>query len=329
MKTISFVMGCYNEKDNIPILYEKIKKEMDAFSQYDYEIICIDNFSTDGTREVLRNICAKDRRFKAIFNVRNFGHIKSPWHAFLLAKGDAVVGMCSDLEDPPELIPQMIYKWEEGYKIALAVRTSTEEKGIMPFFRSTYYWLMKKISTVDQLTGFTGYGIYDKEVMDVFRSLDEPYPYTRGLICELGWSKALIPFHKKYRKHGKSKGNIFVYMDMALLGIVNQSRLPLRLATITGVVVSGISFLVALYYGIFKITHWDSFQAGIAPLMCGLFFLMGLVFLFLGLMGEYIGLIVTHVVKRPLVIEEERINFEDSTNTLSNSFNEQDKSDAA
>ncbi len=309
MKKISIVAGCYNEVGNIDELYERIVAAMKTVPAYEFEIILIDNCSTDGTCDKIRHICALDARVKAIFNVRNFGHIRSPWHGLMQARGDAAIYINSDLEDPPELIPEMLKKWEEGYKLALLTRTSTEEKGVYPTLRKLYYWALNKISNVRQLPGVTGSGLYDKEVIDTFRSLNDPYPYTRGLICELGWPHAEIPFHKPYRKHGVSKGSFLVYFDLAMLAMVNHSKVPLRLATLAGVLISGCSFLTGFYYLILKLLNWNQFQAGIAPALIGIFFLIGLLFLFLGLIGEYIGLIVIHVVRRPLVIEEERLNF--------------------
>lgn len=306
---ISIVTGCYNEHYNITELHDRICKIMATLPQYDFELICIDNFSTDGTREEIRDIARTDPRFKAIFNARNFGHIRSPWHVLLQAHGDVVIAINSDLEDPPELIPEFLAKWEQGYKIVAGVRASTDEKGIMPHVRSLYYTLLRKISDVEQIKGFTGFGLYDKSVVNTFRSLNDPYPYVRGLIAEFGWKRADVPFHKPYRTRGVSKGNVFIYLDMALLAVVNHSKLPLRLATLTGIIVSMASFLGAGYYSIRKLLFWDEFQAGIAPAIIGLFFLMGLLFMFLGLIGEYVGLVVTHVINRPLVIEEERINF--------------------
>lgn len=308
-RSISIVTGCYNESGNITEFHSRVSAVMATLPQYDYEIICIDNCSTDGTQDEIRAICARDPRFKAIFNVRNFGHIRSPWHAFTLAQGDAVIGICSDLQDPPELIPEFIKKWEEGYKLALGVRASSAEQGVFPLFRKAYYRMIKKLSDVEQISGFTGFALYDKEVVDTLRFLNDPYPYTRGLIAELGWKYAKIPFHKPVRVRGFSKGNFLVYFDMALLGIVTHSKLPLRIATFTGLMVSGLSFLTALYYLIGKLIWWDQFQAGIAPAFILLFFMMGLLFLFLGLIGEYVGFILTHVVKRPLVVEETRINW--------------------
>lgn len=309
-KKISIVTACYNEAGNIEELYERITAVMAGFPRYDYEIICIDNCSIDGTREEIRQICARDKRFKAIFNVRNFGHIRSPWHGFMEGRGDATIFLCSDLEDPPELIADMLHKWEEGFTLVFPVRRSTQESGVLPYLRSVYYWLIKKISDTPQVPGFTGFGLYDKAVMDVFRTLNEPYPYLRGLVCELGWNWTTIPFDKPVRLHGASKGNFLIYFDMALLGIVKSSKLPLRLITLLGLGVSGASFLAGLYYLSMKLLHWNAFQAGLGPLLVGLFFLMGLLFFCLGFIGEYIGVIFTHVVRRPLVIEQERLNFD-------------------
>lgn len=308
-KTVSIVTACYNEEGNITELHQRLTKVMSALPQYDYEIIIIDNKSTDGTRKEIREICDRDPKFKAIFNVRNFGHIRSPWHAFLQGHGDCVIFLCSDLEDPPELIPSMLEKWEEGYKLAMAVRERTDETGIYPFLRKIYYKLLNYASNVEQVTGLTGFGLYDKAVMDAFRAIDDPYPYTRGLIAELGWEIARIPFQKPVRPRGLTKSNLPIYLDMALLAMVSHSRLPIRLATVAGAGISALSCLVAMYYLVRKLIWWDEFQAGVAPALIGLFFLMGLLFLFMGLLGEYIGLLVTHVVRRPLVVEELRINF--------------------
>lgn len=309
-KLISIVSGCYNELGNISELYNRIIRVMQELPQYDFEIIFIDNCSTDGTRDEIREICSKDTRVKAIFNTRNFGFIRSPWYGVLQAYGDAVISISSDLEEPPELIPDMIRKWEEGYKLAILSYVQTGEHGIMPWFRRTYYCLIDVLSDVKQIRGASGSGLYDKVVVDTFRSLEEPYPYIRGLLCDLGWKRAEIPFIKKVRSRGISKGRFFTCVDVALLGIVNQSRLPLRFATYIGVIVAGLSFLIGLYYLIIKLVNWNSFQMGLAPLGIGLFFLMGLLFLLLGLIGEYIGQIFNHVVKRPIVVEEIRINFE-------------------
>lgn len=311
-KLISIVAGCFNERENIPELHVRITEAMRQVPQYDYEIILIDNASTDGTVDVIREIAQTDKRLKAIVNVRNFGHIRSPYHALLLARGDAVIGMASDLEDPPELLPEFIRRWEQGFRIAIGVRRKHEERGLTPLLRKAYYKLITRISDVEQVQNFTGFGLYDRAVMDILRDIDDPYPYFRGLICEIGYARSEVPFDKPVRKRGISKGTFFVYLDSALLGIVNHTKAPLRLATVMGMCMSGLSFLMGIYYLVRKLMAWSEFQMGIAPLAISLFFFMGMLFLLVGLLGEYIGLLVTHTVRRPMVVERERINFGNS-----------------
>jgi glycosyltransferase involved in cell wall biosynthesis len=308
-KLISIVSGCFNEEDNVEELYVRLSAVMLEFPSYDYEILLIDNASSDRTVEVIRKICLHDKRLKAIVNVRNFGHIRSPYHALLTAQGDAVIGMASDLEDPPELVANFIREWERGFKIVIGVRRKSEERGVIPLMRKIYYALITRISDIPQVKNFTGFGLYDKKVMDILRSIQDPYPYFRGLICELGFPRAEVIFDKPLRKHGISKGSFFIYLDSALLGIVNHSKAPLRLATLIGIMMSTISFVFGAYYFVSKLFMWEQIQSGIAPLAIGLFFFLGVLFLLLGLMGEYIGLLVTHIVKRPMVVEAERINF--------------------
>jgi polyisoprenyl-phosphate glycosyltransferase len=309
-KLISIVAGCYNEEGNIPELHARITRVMQQHPQYDYEIILIDNASTDGTVEEIKKIADKDKRLKAIVNVRNFGHVRSGYYAFTSAKGDAVIMMVSDLEEPPELISRFISEWEKGYKIAIGIRKKSDERGVMPFFRKAYYALMKRISDIDHISNFTGFGLYDRQVMDLLREYHDPYPYFRGVICELGFPRAEVFYDKIQRKRGISKGNFFVYFDLALLGIVNSSKAPLRLATIFGIGMSVLSFVIGIYYMIEKMSNWSGFQMGLAPLAIGMFFMMGVLFFLVGIIGEYIGLILTHTVKRPMVVEQERINYD-------------------
>ncbi len=283
---------------------------MQCLPQYDFEILLIDNASTDRTVDVIKSIAERDGRLKAIVNVRNFGHIRSPYHALLLAKGDAVIGMASDLEDPPEMIAEFVAKWELGYKIAIAVRRTSEEGGFMSLLRGSYYKLLCRVSDIELVPNFTGFGLYDRAVMDILRDMQDPYPFFRGLICEIGFPRAEIIFDKPKRVRGISKGTFFVYLDSALLGIVNHTKAPLRLATLLGLGMSTMSFLISFYYLFEKLIHWDEFQMGIAPLIGSLFFSLGVLFMLIGLLGEYIGLIVTHVVKRPMVVEQQRINFQ-------------------
>ena len=313
-KLISIVAGCFNERENIAELHARVTAVMRQLPHYDYEIILIDNASTDGTVEVIRAIARIDKHLKAIVNVRNFGHIRSPYHALLLAEGDAVIGMASDLEDPPELLPEFIRYWEQGFKIAVGVRRNHAGRGLTPLLRKAYYALITRISDVDQVPNFTGFGLYDRAVMDILRDIDDPYPYFRGLICEIGFPRAQVPFDKPIRKHGRSKGTFFVYLDSALLGIVNHTKGPLRLATLLGIAISGMSFPLGVYYLGRKLMAWSEFQMGIAPLAVSLFFFLGVLFLLLGLLGEYIGLLVTHTIRRPMVVENERINFEPAAN---------------
>jgi glycosyltransferase involved in cell wall biosynthesis len=314
-KLISIVAGCFNERENIAELHERIVAAMRQVPQYDYEIILIDNASTDGTVEVIRARARMDKRLKAIVNVRNFGHIRSPYHAMLLAEGDAVIGMASDLEDPPELLPEFIRQWEHGFKIAIGVRRTHEERGIKALLRKAYYALITRISDIDQVPNFTGFGLYDRAVMDILRDIDDPYPYFRGLICEIGFPRAQVPFDKPVRKRSISKGTFFVYLDSALLGIVNHTKAPLRLATLLGLSMSGLSFFMGIYYLVRKLLAWSEFQMGIAPLAVSLFFFLGVLFLLVGLLGDYIGLLVTHTIRRPMVVEAERINFPSNVKT--------------
>lgn len=310
MPFISIVSGCYNEEENVRELWERVTRVMTPeLPNYSYELIVIDNCSTDKTVAVLRGICEEDKRVKVIVNNRNFGHIRSGYHAMLLAKGDAVVVMASDLEDPPELIPQFIRKWEEGYKIVLAQKTGSDEFALFHLIRRIYYAVVTRLAETQLVKDATGFGIYDRRVMDDIRRINDPYPYLRGLICDLGYEIFLIPFHKPVRKRGFTN-NFYTLYDMAMLGITSHSKVPLRLATFSGFCLGALCFLIAFAYLTYKLLYWDSFQLGTAPVVIGMFFFGAIQLFFVGILGEYIGSIHTQVLHRPPVIEKERINFD-------------------
>ncbi len=310
MKLISVVTPCYNEEDNVSELYHQVKNEFNKLSNYKYEHIFIDNASTDNTVKILKEIAQADKNIKIIVNTRNFGHIRSPYHAFLQTKGDALIVMAADLQDPPYLIPDFIKKWEDNFEIVIGVKNKSKENKIMFFIRKIFYNLISKISETEQIKNFTGFGLYDKKFIDILRSIDEPLPYFRGFITEFGLNRTEIPYIQPKREKGKTKNNLYTLYDMAMLGFVNHSKIPLRLASFIGFSVSFLSFLIALGYLIFKLLFWDTLQLGLAPLIIGIFFFSGVQLFFLGIIGEYIGAIFTRVRKHPLVIEKERINFE-------------------
>ena len=308
-KKISIVTPCFNEEFNVEPLYEKVKIEMAKLSNYTYEHIFIDNYSTDNTLVKLKRIASVDKHVKIIVNARNFGHIKSPYYGMLQADGDVVISLVSDLQDPPELISEFIKKWEEGYKIVVGVKEKSEENIIMFSIRKLFYKIIDRISDTSQIQNFTGFGLYDRQFMDVLRNIQEPYPYFRGLVSEMGFSICQIPYLQPKRSKGNTKNNFFTLYDMAMLGFTSHSKVPLRMSSFIGFVVAFLSILVATIYLIYKILFWDNFQVGIAPLVIGFFFFGGVQLFFLGIIGEYISAILTQVKNRPLVIEKERINF--------------------
>jgi len=309
MKLISIVTPCYNEEKNIEKVYEQIKDVFGKLPEYRYEHIFIDNSSFDKTVDILKEIALHDKNVKIIINSRNFGHIRSPYYGILNAHGDAIILVVADLQDPPTLIFEFIKKWEEGYKIVVGVKTKSKENRLMFLIRRIFYHTISKISDTELIKNFTGFGLYDATFIDVLRDLDEPYPYFRGLISELGFDRTEIEYTQPKRENGKTKNNFYSLYDIAMLGFVSYSKLPLRLASFIGFAVSIISFLIALIYLVYKLSFWNSFSVGIAPLVIGIFFFGGVQLFFLGIIGEYIGAIFTQVKKRPLVIEKERINF--------------------
>jgi glycosyltransferase involved in cell wall biosynthesis len=309
-KLISIVTPCYNEGQNIEELHERIAAVMQKLP-YEYEHICIDNSSSDDTVAKLRKISERDKRLKVIINARNFGHIRSPYYALLQARGDAAILIASDLQDPPEMIPDFIRKWEEGFKTVLAVKPESEESRAMFFIRKLYYNFISKISDVPLVKNATGAGLFDRVVLDILRKIEDPYPYFRGLLCEIGFPIAQVPFRQSRRERGITSNNFLTLYDLAMLGITNHSKLPLRLLTIGGFVLSFMSLIVAVVFLIAKLVFWDIFQLGLAPLLIGIFFFGAIQAFFIGVLGEYIGSIHTKVRNMPLVIEVERINFDD------------------
>jgi polyisoprenyl-phosphate glycosyltransferase len=304
------VAGCHNEEENVAELYRRVDAAFKEVPDYAYELIIIDNSSRDNTVDVLRGICAKDKRVKVIVNARNFGHIRSGYHAALQARGDAVVLMASDLQDPPELIKGFIAKWEQGYKAVMAVKSKSEESPIVFAIRKAYYRLLRRLSDVDLVENATGFGLYDKQVFDILRKLDDPYPYFRGQIAEIGFEVAKVEFTQPRRKRGITKNNFYTLFDMALLGMTSHSKVPLRLATMLGFASAALSLFVAFFYLVYKLIFWKSFELGLAPLVVGIFFFSSVQLFFLGLVGEYVGSIHTYVRHMPLVVEKERINFD-------------------
>ncbi len=311
MKLISIITPCYNEEGNVERLCSEIRTTLSAFSdRYDYEHILIDNRSKDNTRNLLRNLAAQDPHIKVILNTRNFGHIRSPYYALLQSKGDAAICMASDLQDPPSMIPEFIKKWEEGFNVVMGVKTQSEETPLMFAIRKTYYNLISRISDVELVKNYTGFGLYDRQVIRYLQHIDDPYPYFRGLIAELGFPSAKIFFKQPKRIRGVTANNFYSLYDIAMLGITSHSKVPLRIATMLGFGMSLISLGVSIIYLIAKLIYWKSFAMGLAPLILGVFFFASVQLFFIGIIGEYVGFIYTQVLKRPLVVEMERINFD-------------------
>ncbi|MHB8155159.1 MAG: glycosyltransferase family 2 protein [Candidatus Omnitrophota bacterium] len=309
MKLISIVTPCYNEEKNVAELYNEVKIVFAGLRNYKYEHIFIDNASTDNTVNILKNIATVDKNVKIIVNLKNYGHLKSPFYAILQASGEAVISVVADFQDPPALIKDFIVRWEQGYKVVVGIKSRSKENPLMFLVRKIYYSLIQSVSTSEQLKNFTGFGLYDRSVIEILRQYDERYPYFRGLVSELGFEIARIEFTQPIRKRGRSSNNFYTLFDLAMLGIVNYSVLPLRVATFVGLIMAVVSFLIALFYLFYKIIFWNKFQVGIAPLVIGIFFFTAVQLFFIGIMGEYISAIYSQVKKRPLVIEKERVNF--------------------
>ena len=309
MKKISIVVPCYNEEENVEPISEAIISEIDKLQNYTYELIFIDNCSTDKTREKLIQLCDKNKNIKAIFNAKNFGQFNSPYYGLLQTTGDCTMLICADFQDPVDMIPKFIQEWENGYKIVIGVKNKSKENKIMYFLRSCYYKLIKKISDTEQIEHFTGFGLYDKDFIEVLRKLDDPTPFLRGIVAELGFQRKEIPYEQQKRRAGKTHNNFYKLYDAAMLSFTSYTKIGLRLATFLGIFVGIISFIIGIVYFILKLIYWDRFAAGMVPVLIGMFFLGALQLFFIGFLGEYILSINTRVMRRPLVVEEKRINF--------------------
>ena len=312
-RLISIVTPCYNEEGNVEELTQRITSVM-ANLPYDYEHIFIDNRSTDDTVSKICRMAAKDSHIKLIVNARNFGHIRSPHHAMLQTHGDACIWIASDLQDPPEIIPELIKQWEAGFKSVMAVKPESDENKLMFLIRRAYYRFLSRISEVPLIPNATGSGLYDKVIIDIMRKIDNPYPYFRGLVSEIGFPIATVPFKQPRRTRGVTKNNFYTLYDIAMLGIVSHSKVPLRLMTMVGFFMSMLSLLAAVGFLAAKLLFWNKFILGIAPLLIGIFLLASVQMFFMGILGEYIGMIYTQTRKMPLVVEERRVNFTDENN---------------
>ncbi|HWB83418.1 MAG TPA: glycosyltransferase family 2 protein [Bryobacteraceae bacterium] len=310
MKVISVVTACYNEAENVEEVYRRVRAVITSLGKYRYEHIFIDNASTDGTVAILKRIAAEDPNVKIIVNARNFGHLRSPMHALHQARGDAVISIVADLQDPPEMIADMVSEWEAGYSMVLGIKRTSEENRLMFWVRKRYYRLVNRLSAIETFENFTGFGLYDRRVMDLVKSFQDPYPYFRGMIAEIGLPHKKLYYDQPVRKRGITKNNFYTLYDLGMLGIVNHSKVPLRLTTFAGFGGALISFLLGAAYLLYKLLFWNNFSVGMAPVIIGLFFLGSIQLVFMGIVGEYVGAIHTQVQRRPFAIELERMNFE-------------------
>jgi len=307
-KKISVVTPCFNEEENVEQLINEVLIEFNKLN-LPFEHIFIDNSSRDRTVEILRSLSKKFSHIRVIVNARNFGHIRSPYYGLMQAQGDAVILLAADLQDPPSVIPELIKKWQEGHDAVIAIKNQSLETPLMFLIRKIYYNLINKLADIELAKNYTGFGLYDQKIITALKKLNDPYPYFRGLIFELTGSIAKVYYTQPKRLRGITKNNFFTLYDIAMLGICSHSKIPLRIATMAGFLLSLLSLLVAFGYGVVKLIFWDKIPLGIAPLIVGLFFLFSVLLLFIGIIGEYIGFIYTKVNSLPLVIEKERINF--------------------
>lgn len=312
MKKISIMIPCYNEEENVVPMSEAVTELFEKeLPQYDYEILFIDNASTDNTRPLLREICKRNPKVKVIMNAKNFGQFNSPFHGMLQTTGDCTITMVCDFQDPIELIPKYLKEWENGYKIVIGIKSKSKENPFIYHMRSLYYKFVKKFSDVEQIEHFTGSGLYDKDFLEVLRNLHDPTPFLRGIVAELGFKIKKIEYEQPKRRAGKTHNNFWTLYDAAMLSITSYTKIGLRVATFIGMIVALISLGIGLVYLIMKLIWWDRFSAGMAPMLIGVFFIGSLQLFFIGLIGEYIMNMNKRLMNRPLVVEEERINFKE------------------
>jgi glycosyltransferase involved in cell wall biosynthesis len=310
VKLISVITPTYNEEDNVKTLYITVKKIFSELDGYEYEHIFIDNCSEDNTVSILKDLSINDKSLKIIVNSRNFGHIRSQYHGLFQGCGDAIILIYADLQDPPEIIKDFLNKWEDGFDIVVGVKKKSEENRLMFIIRKMYYWFVNKLSNIELINNFNGFGLYDRKIINILRNINEPYPYFRGLISEVGFERCEVEYHQLDRNKGITKNNFSTLFDLGILGVVSHSKVPLRMAILLGFSLSLLSMLVAFIYFILKIIYWDSFSIGAAPVVVGVFFFASIQLFFIGVIGEYIGSLHTYAQNRDLVIEKERINFD-------------------
>ena len=311
-KKISIMVPCYNEEENVVPLSEAVIATLEKdLPEYDYEILFIDNCSKDKTREKLILLCSKNKKIKAIFNTKNFGQFNSPYYGLCQTTGDCTICLCADFQDPIDMIPKFVHEWENGYKIVCGIKTSSKENKIMYFHRGVYYKTIKKMSEVEQIEQFTGFGLYDKSFIQVLRDLKDPTPFLRGIVAELGPERKEIPYEQQERRAGKTSNNWYRLYDAAMLSFTSYTKIGLRLATFIGFGLSAVSVVIAIIYFILKLLHWNDFPAGMTPILLGVFVIGSMQLFFIGLLGEYIMNMNARLMNRPLVIEQERINFDE------------------
>ena len=309
-KLITIMTPCYNEEENVLNVYNQVREVMVGIGKYEYEHLFIDNSSRDNTVAILKMIAADDPNVKIIVNSRNFGHIRSPIHALFQSRGDCVISIVADLQDPPPMIADMIREWENGAYCVLGIKRTSEENSLMFWLRKQYYKLAERLSSIETIQNYTGFGLYDRKVVELVRSFDDPYPYFRGMIAEIGLPTVKLLYDQPARKFGITKNNWYTLYDIGMLGIINHSKVPLRLATFAGFIGAGLSFIIAFGYLLAKLLFWSTFTVGVAPMIIGLFFIQSLMLVFLGIMGEYVGAIYTQLQHRPYAVELERLNFD-------------------